>query len=349
MADDFRPHLLITEDDVEHVEYVPTARGKNRGIDRFEHGSKLSSGLQDIVSAYTRVQSADSLKDEDIRLFEVVLPDDTKFSNKAIRDFLAQEGMSITSVRDAQHAIVASSGSKFDTLQKRVGNFRDNKKVDRTFQDIAAFKFPDPMEKQSLALKALIEKMGKEPMDIEIREELLTDQIGQDGQIRAEKNLIETIIKYDGELIGNPYKLSDDTPIIRAKVPLDKITTISQDTVVCHVALTGFYGTMPAATMPAQVAVSLNPSVNLDELPIVAVLDTGVDFPAALEPVVIEHWTASGASEGDKQHGTNVASKIAFAQVGVQMGILVFTSNNRCPVWRVETGKSGYNFTPGMM
>lgn len=173
MADDFRPHLLITEDDVEHVEYVPQARSKDRGLDRFEHGSKLSSGLQDVVSAYTRIQSGDSLKDEDIRLFEVVLPDDTKFSNKAIRDFLAQEGMSITSIRDAHHAIVSTSTSKFDNLQKRIGNFRDNKKVDRTFQDVAAFKFPDPADKQSSILKALIEKMGEEPIDIEIREELL--------------------------------------------------------------------------------------------------------------------------------------------------------------------------------
>ncbi len=321
MADDFRPHLLITEDDVEHVEYVPQARGKDRGLDRFEHGSKLSSGLQDVVSAYTRIQSGDSLKDEDIRLFEVVLPDDTKFSNKAIRDFLAQEGMSITSIRDAHHAIVSTSTSKFDNLQKRVGNFRDNKKVDRTFQDVAAFKFPDPADKQSSVLKALIEKMGQEPIDVEIREELLVDQIGVDGQARAEQNLISTIRQYNGEIVGEPYKLSDETPILRAKVPLDKLTAVSEDTIVCHVALTGFYGTVQAGLMPAPHTVSLDPTVNIDELPIVAVLDTGVDFPDALEPIVVEHWTPSGAAEGDKYHGTNVASKIAFAQLGAQMGM----------------------------
>ena len=88
MADDFRPHLLITDENVEHVEYVPRGRSKDRGLDRTEHGNKLSNSLQEIVSAYTRVQSGDSLRDEDIRIFEVVLPDDTKISNKLIEYIL---------------------------------------------------------------------------------------------------------------------------------------------------------------------------------------------------------------------------------------------------------------------
>lgn len=319
MAEDFRPHLLITEEDVEHVEYVPTARSKDRGLDRAEHGSKLSSGLQDIVSAYTRVQNGDSLKDEDIRLFEVVLPEDTKFSNKAIRDFLAQEGMSITSVRDSHHAIVSTSKSKFDTLRQRIKNYGDNKKVDKRFQDIDDFRFPNPVDKQSPTLQALLEQVGKELIDVEIREELLTAQIGVEGQRRAEENLIRTIQKNEGKLVGDPYKLSDDTPVIRAKIPLDKLTVVSEDTVVCHVAPTGFYGIFPAASMPALQQVSLDDSVSIDNLPIVAVLDTGVDFPASLEPIIVEHWTPAGAPQGDKRHGTNVAGKVAFAELGVQM------------------------------
>lgn len=69
MAGDFRPHLLITEDDVETLENVKQARSKDLELDRMAHGTKLSTGLQEIVSAYTRVQETDSLRDEDIRLF----------------------------------------------------------------------------------------------------------------------------------------------------------------------------------------------------------------------------------------------------------------------------------------
>ena len=54
MADDFRPHLLITEDDVEAIENKKQARSRDLGLDRLKHGTKLSTGLQEIVSAYPR-------------------------------------------------------------------------------------------------------------------------------------------------------------------------------------------------------------------------------------------------------------------------------------------------------
>jgi hypothetical protein len=63
---------------------------------------------------------------------------------------------------------------------------------------------------------------------------------------------------------------------------------------------------------------SLNPNVSIDELPIVAVLDTGVDFPPELEPLIVEHWVPTGAAPGDKKHGTNVAGKVAFENLGEQ-------------------------------
>lgn len=62
MADDFRPHLLITEDDVEAIENKKQARSKDLGLDRMKHGTKLSTGLQEIVSAYTRVQGTGQVK-----------------------------------------------------------------------------------------------------------------------------------------------------------------------------------------------------------------------------------------------------------------------------------------------
>lgn len=328
MAEDFRPHLLITDENVEHVAYVPRGRSKDRGLDRTEHGSKLSNSLQEIVSAYTRIQSGDSLRDEDIRIFEVVLPDDTKISNKNIRDFLKQEGMSLTSVRNAHRAIVSTTKARFDALQRRIDNYRDNK-ADKRFQDIFDFKFPNPLDKQSALLKTFIECVGKGMIDVEIQEELLIDQIGEAGQARTETNLICNIKQNDGKIVGEPYKLSDKTPIIRAKIPVEKIETIAEDTAVCHVAPTGFYGTIVAATMPAQRQMILDPSVNIEELPIVAVLDSGVDFPPSLEPLVVEHWTPLGAEEGDKIHGTNVAGKIAFAQLGIQMTMKKMTPRAR--------------------
>ena len=319
MAEDYRPHLLIDENEIEYVDNPPTGRSKPKDIDRFEHGTKLSDGLQEIVDAYTRVQSSDSLSDEDIRIFEVVLPEGVKFSDKTIRDFLQNEGMVITSVRDPHHGTVLTRTDRFNNMRDRVGKYRDNTGSTKKYEDIAGFGFPDPMSKMSLAIREIVEKVGDSIRDVEIREELLIAQIGEEGQVRAENRLIEKIRQHEGQIIGDPYRLSDNTPIIRAKIPVRAMDEISQDTIVCHVADTGFYGTAPAYAVAPQNKLQLDPSVDLESLPIVAVLDTGVDFPPELEPVVFEHWVPTGSPPGNKEHGTLVASKVAFADLGIQM------------------------------
>ncbi len=329
MADDFRPHLLITEDDIESIENVKQARDKDYGLDRFEHGTKLSSGLQDIISAYTRIQGTDSLRDEDIRLFEVVLQEGEKFSNKTLRDFLEQEGMTISSVRDPRHAIVSSSKSKFESLQRRVGNYRDNQRSSKKFQYIDSFLFPDPMEKQAPSIKNMLERAESFPLDVEIMEELLPKGTESSVQSRAEERLLDLIRQNQGNVQSDPYQLSDGTRIVRAEIPLGKLTTISEDTIVSHVTPTGFYGTTPMYSVQPQKPMTLNPNVSIDDLPIVAVLDTGVDFPPALEPLVVEHWVPTGAEPGDKSHGTNVAGKVVFEDLGRQLAGGVLTPRAR--------------------
>ena len=329
MADDFRPHLLITEDDVESVENIKQARSKDLGLDRMEHGTKLSTGLQEIVSAYTRMQGTDSLRDEDIRLFEVVLQEGEKFSNKTLREFLEQQGMTIAKVKDSRHAIVSSSKSKFDSLQQRVGAYRDNRRSNKKFQYIDDFHFPDGMEKQAPSIKELIEREATFPLDVEIMEQLLPKGTDPQVQARAEERLIALIEQNQGKIQAQPYKLSDGTPIVRAEIPLGKLEEISGDTIVSHVAPTGFYATSPMYTVQAATPMTLNPNVLIDKLPIVAVLDTGVNFPPELEPLIVEHWVPTGATPGDKKHGTNVASKVAFENLGEQLSSGVLTPRAR--------------------
>ncbi len=329
MPDDFRPHLLITEDDVETLENKKQARTPDYGLDRYEHGTKLSTGLQEIVSAYTRIQGTDSLRDEDIRLFEVVLHEGEKFSNKTLRDFLEQEGMTITSVRDSRHAIVSSPKAKFDSLQRRVGNYRDNKKSNKKFQYIDGFQFPDPLDKQAPSIRDMLEKADDFPLDVEIIEQMLPGSTDSSVQVRAEERLITLIQQNQGTVQAKPYKLSDGTPVVRAEIPLGKLATVSGDTIVSRVAPTGFYGTAPMYSVPATNAMKLNPAISIDDLPIVAVLDSGVDFPAELEPVIVEHWVPSGAEPGDKKHGTNVAGKVAFEDLGQQLSTGLLTPRAR--------------------
>lgn len=64
---------------------------------------------------------------------------------------------------------------------------------------------------------------------------------------------------------------------------------------------------------------NLDPTVDVDSLPVVAVLDTGVEFPQDLEPLVPIHWEAPNCNGYRNYHGTSVASKVVFSHIGLQL------------------------------
>lgn len=328
--DGFKPHLLIPEPEVDYIDQTPPRGPKKEDVDHYEHGSVLSNGLQEIVAAYTKVRGVDSLCDEDIRVFEVLLPEGEKFSNKTLRDFIEGEGMSIRSVHDERRATVVTSGARFDTLQGRIGKYRDGERINKSFRDIECFRFPDAVEKQAPSIKEkFLAEIGSETLDVEIREIKLDDHVGMERQVHAEKRLISRIKQSGGELRSEPFTLADETRIIRAGITVNSLKEISTDTLVDHVSPTSFYGTAPAFCVPNTVGFVLDPDVKLEELPIVAVLDSGVDFPDTLKPVIIEHWAPTGAALGDCSHGTSVASKVAFADTGIQIASGVLTPRAR--------------------
>jgi hypothetical protein len=334
---DYRPHLLIPETEVDYVDPGSPRGPKKEDVDHYEHGKVLSSGLQKIVNEYTKLQGTGSLSNEDIRIFEIFLSDDEKFSNKALRDFLTGEGIKIKTVHDERHATVVTTGSRFNTLKDRVGKYRDGQRINKSFRDISSFDFPSAEDKQSPLLKEqILDALDSKIFDVEFEEHKLTDDIGQEGSRRIEEKFIGKMKEEGGELLSKPYSLSDDTRIIRAGVSLSCLQKMSSDPFIAQVTPTAFYSTAPAYCVPATTKLTLDPSIDIDALPVVAVLDSGVDFPAELSPLVIEHWTPQGASPGDKNHGTSVASKIAFENTGTQMANGVMTPRARiidCNIW----------------
>lgn len=317
---DYRPHLLIPETEVDYIEPPPPRGPKKEDVDHYEHGKVLSSGLQKIVDEYSRLQGTGSLSNEDIRIFEVFLSEDEKFSSKTLRDFLAGEGIKIKTVHNEHHATVVTTGARFNTLKDRVGKYRDGERVNKSFRDISSFGFPSAEDKQSPLLKEqILNAFDAQVFDVEFEEHKLSEEVGQAGSKRIEEKFIGKMKEEGGELLSEPYSLSDDTRIIRAGVSLSCLQKMSSDPLVAQVTPTAFYSTAPAYCVPSQGKLTLDPSVNLEDLPIVAVLDNGVDFPPELGSIVIEHWTPAGTAPGDKSHGTCVASKVAFADTGTQI------------------------------
>jgi hypothetical protein len=92
-------------------------------------------------------------------------------------------------------------------------------------------------------LQVLISEVGSEMLDVEIRELKIDDQVGMTGQLKAEQSLIALIKSRGGELLSQPYALSDGTRIIRAGITVSSLKEISNDTLVDYVSPTAFYTT----------------------------------------------------------------------------------------------------------
>lgn len=315
MDNNLRPHLSIPDEEVVKVVNTPTGRSKDLGINHSVHGQKLANNLSDIISTYEKIKAGDSLSDEDVRIFQVAMPTGVKIVDK--KDFLEKEGLTIHLVKDSRHAIVSSTKEKFLKLQTRINNYRKQNAI-KDFQYIDSFSFYRGEDKQSTSLQKFLEKEGASvAVDVQM---MLFPKIDTQIQSKAMERIKEKVIKAEGTLPCEPYRLSDGTPIVRAKIPVKNLYEITSDSAVFRVASTNFYTALSTAgILPALHDITLDTSVNISSLPIVAVLDDGVNFSKELETVIAAHWLPSGCKGGNAVHGTKVACKVAFANVGSQI------------------------------
>ena len=138
-----RYHLWIPEDEIDSVEKTPTGRSNQYDLVHTEHGQKLSQGLQSIVDFFQHLQSSDSLDEQDLVTFKIILQDKEDFATQ--KDFIENEGLTINAVKDGRHAIVSAPRDVFGNLQGRVSRYRE-KGTKKDFQYIQGF---EPFKKNS--------------------------------------------------------------------------------------------------------------------------------------------------------------------------------------------------------
>lgn len=327
MAEAIRYHLWIPEHEVESVEKTPTGRSNQYGLEHADHGQKLSQGLQDILDFFQRLQSSDSLDEQDMITFKIILQDREDFA--AQKDFIEGEGLRINAVKDGRHAIVSAPRDVFGSLQGRVSRYRE-KGTKKDFQYIQGFAPFTAEDKEATSIRRYFRE-NPDAVSIDVQIMLLPDMTA-DMQVRAQENIAERIRQKEGTLQGEPYQLTDGTSIIRASMSPDGLNEIADDPRVYWVEKTVFFhGYQPSDISPITTKLKLDPSIDTAALPAVVVLDNGVSLPAGLESVVPVHWQASGCKSGGTfgSHGTPVASRVAFGYVGMHMADTFLTPRAR--------------------
>lgn len=321
-------HLWIPDGEVVNLPNKPQARDKDMGLIPSAHGSKLSIGLQNILSMFDRIKSGDSLADDDIMVFKVLFPEGEKIDNSVRQKFLKDQGLTINAVKDSRNVIVSAKKSRFELLNNRVKTYTNSGKY-KNFQYIDDFAPYTSEEKQASTLRELLRSEKGENIHVDVQMMLLP-RLERSSQEKAVKSIEKKIKQLFGELAGEPYELSDGTAVIRAIMPMNMINVIADDSAICRVEQTRFFSELETSGFnPFQEMVKRNPDCDITGLPIVAVLDTGIMFPPELEDLVVDHWLPMGASAGNGNHGTKVASKVVFGNLGYQLASQMLTPRAR--------------------
>ncbi len=317
MNNDQKLHLWIPEEEIKDVPKKPTGRNKDYGLDFRKHGAILSQGLQQILDAFQKLKSSDSLSDEDIVTFKVVLQNGEDFANR--RKLMEDEGLKINAVRDKNHAIVSTKKDVFGNLQSRINRYRQQGTV-KDFQYIDSFEPFNTSDKQSAALiKYFQENQDKLTVDVQM---MLLPNMNEELQNRVEAKLTQKIINNNGKLQCDPYKLTDGTTIIRAMVSMQSFNEIASDQAIYRIEKTTFFRTLtPSVISPFGRGLQLRPEIDIDQLTTVVVLDDGVNLPSSLAALVPVHWTATGCNKPSffGEHGTPVASRVIFEDLGMHI------------------------------
>lgn len=311
------PHLWIPEEEITDVSKKPQGRSNKYDVSYSEHGQVLSQGLQDVLAFFAKLQKSETVSKEDFLTFKVILQDQEDLADQ--RKFLEDEGMKINAVKDHNHAVVTAPRDVFDNLRDRVHRYRD-KGIKQDFQYIVGFEPFTAEDKQAASLLRYF-KEHPEALTVDVDMMIMPD-LTQAQQEEYKNRVVAKIQKCQGKLAGEPYALSDGTPMIRAFIPSVNAAEIFDDPAIYRVEQTSFFQMIaPSSSTDLSNNLRINPEVNIDDLPTVVILDDGVNFPKGLEGVVKVHWAATGVKRTDSfgRHGTLVASKAAFANLGLQM------------------------------
>jgi len=325
MSDKRRNHLWIPDEEVTRVDKKPTGRTTPRNISFTEHGQKLSSSLQSIKQAIENVSEDDSLSDAGLMIFKVELPDGEKIKDK--KDLFTSTGMEVKVVKSENKAVIATTKSQFQSLKKRIDDYTRSGSGKTYFDYIEDFKPYLGSEKNSSSLqKTTCSDVVPDSLDIQL---MLVPNLREEIYHLAIKRLVEKIGDRDGIIQEEPYYLSDNTPVIRVIIPSNSLFHYENDSAIYRIEETDFFSADAASKDAIDLnELELDDSVFIDKLPIVTVLDSGVNFPEGLEPLILHHWT-DGTPGGDSEHGTKVASRVAFKYICDQLPSTKITPRTR--------------------
>ena len=325
MKGECRPHLWIPEEEVTFVRKKITGRGHDYGLDCALHGERLTEGLRSVREYCRTLSDDDSLAGENLITFRIVLQEKEDVSNT--RRLIEGEGLTINAVTDRTHAVVSGTFEAFDSLQRKVERYREKGRR-KDFQLISSFLPFGIEDKKSSSLSKNQSFDSEKPVAVQIK---IMPGLEKELYERVLNRVMEKIEK-QLSYMPSCLRLTNGRAIISAEMRSSELDEIASDSGVYRIQPTTLYGNvLPSFIIPLAEELRLDPEVDISSLPAVVVLDDGVDLPDPLNAAVPVHWVAGEVRRNDYSgyHGTAVASRVLFENLGMHIGDTVLSPRVR--------------------
>lgn len=317
-----RPHFWIPDSEVEEVVYKPTSRPTEIKIDHVAHGRELLKGVENIGVKHKKRKTPIS---EELIIFKVSLEEEAAVDARGdYEKIFLKNNLEIKAIKKSNEAIVASSPHDFAAFTKKLGEYIEKEGDSRNFfQNI---KSVSPIELTDIQTQKLSDSNDDQKMlDIQIT---LMPKLGKDNYKKLIQYLMLEIDKMDGRLSEDGlYYLSDDTPVLRILLPSSSLNSFTDQEIILKAEPTPFFDVSDTRNgSPINIAdLQINEEININELPIVCILDSGIMLPDNLRTCIVDRWVADDIVDFTADHGTKVASRAIFGDhldEQVRQGIL---------------------------
>lgn len=331
-----RDHFWISDENVENRQHNPTARPTEMNIDHSEHGQRLSIGINNIKHKHQNKKSPIS---EEIIIFKIELDEDNAVdSRKDYTSIFLDNKLKINSIQRSHQAIVSTSPSEFENLDNKLKKYiEQNGQYSKFFQNIKSIDEVSINEKEV----RLTQKNEEDKNDLQIT---LMPNLDQKIYSKMLSYVKEEITNLQGEIIDE-YYLSDNTPVLRVLLPSSGISILADQEIILRLEPTRFFG--PTGSEPNTVieldGVQIQFDTTPNELPIVCILDDGINFPVNLTDCIAGKWIAPGITSASTcEHGTKVASRAIFGDnIDEQVRSKILTPKVRVIDAVISDGKNG--------
>ena len=308
-----KKHFTIPDKEVKREDSKRIAIPEKVDIDFREHGEKISEGISAIRE---RNSFENNILSDELMFFQIELPEDKIADSRGDYERIFVENkLKINAIKDSNRAVVSIKKEDMNSLEQSALKYKEGDGPKVSFWQYIDEILPvNNQDKKSKKLEWIQKERNTD--DIIDTQIMVIPKLDEKQYSKILPHLVSLVKNFNGEVESDGvYFLADQTPVLHAYLPSSAIDGLIEQEVILDIDITHEYsGSNNSANTELSVENFEFHSDNLDNLPIVCVLDDGILFPENIASTIIGRWRPSDIHYNNSVHGTKVASRVIFGE-----------------------------------